>query len=587
MENMFVKKQAISKKQFPFQILLDIALILGIIILALGLWWAFREIEELKRLSMKGNLLLEQNLKNVIETDLENSTSQEYILNLLKYSSQSTRVSRIKRKIPRRETGSWEKEHIRSTSRTQDLEAHCRAIVYDSCISGRPAGTPLFGPPGPPGPKGETGSPGPPGLMGIMGPPGKEGIPGPPGVRGKRGLNGEKGQKGERGDSGPKGDRGDHGVVGEGSNCTCYGMQGFTGPKGPAGPKGDKGDTGECSVYNCEGSVSNNVPRSFDMPLNGRQTNRQTLYSQEQIPRCVCLPVIKTTTTTSTTTKKMLTTTTATLPTTSTQTTPTVPPSISPRLFDCSIKMIGKPVYLRASSSALGTWMMDPLKQNKYWLTYSYYGNTLEEFNSLNSFEIDQPDRVYDLRHYRYHGTQHAMYNGSFYYHWSGKEIVVRYELKAADVVAAMALEGTNHNNSHYLYKTEYIYYDITADENGLWVVFSKLGKDSSIFVIKADLISMSREKLWQIDVARGSYGNGFITCGRIYLIKDTTVNQSSVDFTYDFYANERAVDISLAFGNPFKMNTMVSYFSLTSDRSKSYLLSWDNGHIIYYPLLF
>ncbi|KAL3865398.1 hypothetical protein ACJMK2_042789, partial [Sinanodonta woodiana] len=339
---MFVKEQAISRKQFPFQIILDIALIFGIIILALGLWWAFREIEELKRLSIKGNLLLEQNFKNVKETDFENSTNQEYILNLFKTNSQSThRASRIKRKISQRETGSWGKEHIRSTFRTQDLEAHCRAIVYDSCISGRPAGAPLFGPPGPAGPKGETGSPGPPGLMGIMGPPGKEGLPGPPGIngvgmrgiRGKRGLNGEKGQKGERGDAGPKGDKGDHGIVGEGSNCTCYGMQGFTGPKGLAGPKGDKGDMGECSVYNCEGSVSNNVPRSFDMPLNGRQTNRQTFYSQEQIPSCVCIPVIKTTTTTSTTTTKKPTTTTTTPPTSSTTTAPTVPPSISPRLF--------------------------------------------------------------------------------------------------------------------------------------------------------------------------------------------------------------------------------------------------------------
>lgn len=166
---------------------------------------------------------------------------------------------------------------------------------------------------------------------------------------------------------------------------------------------------------------------------------------------------------------------------------------------------------------------------------------------------------------------------------------MVRYNLSEHAVVAAVQVIGSHFNDSNFLYKDSKTYYDIMADENGLWIVYGKQrGNDSFIHVIKADLHTLDIKRVWRLPLEIGTYKNGFIACGVLYLVRE--IRQSRVDavidYAYDFYRDEENqvnVKLKIPFGKP----SMFTFYTNTPDRKNSMLFSWDNGNIIKYHTLF
>ncbi|XP_052792924.1 gliomedin-like isoform X2 [Mya arenaria] len=594
-----VKGKLRSKDLFSVQNVFNCLSVSLIVLLALGLVTCLMEIRRLsgttdtieKAISKLSDTLLTQ----PAPVSLSNFVYEQMIA-----GGKGTTPYNKKRQYKRSALRSYQTFDPLSSTK-QSADEFCWTLLHERCGSSIP-GAPASGPPGPPGSPGQKGDQGRPGHPGHMGPPGVDGLPGvngitgPSGRRGKRGLPGQSGNPGKAGNPGMPGHKGLKGEPGDpgtamninGANCTCvgqkgekgirgligfngykgdkgfaglkgekgYGMQGFPGPQGPAGHKGAKGDPGYCHASQCGDAYK-------------RTPDKDKLDSQAS-------------TTTSTSTL-------STTSTTFTTTLSTVPPSLPSRTSVCRIKRVSTPIFVRHDVSVHGSFLADPLQPQKFWLSRDYHGQQLEEFSSLQNLKNRIPDKRYNLRFNRYHGTQHAIYNNSFYYQFSGKQHVVKYDLGLHDVASAVHIPHSHFNDSEYLYKGSKSYYDVIADENGLWVVYGRpRGSSSKLHVMKLDPVTLEVKRVWRkLPFEVGQYTNSIIACGILYLIQeDGQVKRARIKDTFDLYNGERgSADINLKI--PFRRNTMFSFYTNTSDRRSSALLAWDNGNLIKYPILF
>ena len=124
------------------------------------------------------------------------------------------------------------------------------------------------------------------------------------------------------------------------------------------------------------------------------------------------------------------------------------------------------------------------------------------------------------------------------------------------------AFQGKN----NYVYKTEYNFFDIAVDENGLWVIYGDEYSQSHLLVSKLNPADLSIEKTWNLTVEHQSYGNGFISCGILYLVKDTQTKNTVIDYAYDLYEKKFVEMNRMKFTNPFQMNNMLSYYPVEEE---------------------
>jgi len=247
--------------------------------------------------------------------------------------------------------------------------------------------------------------------------------------------------------------------------------------------------------------------------------------------------------------------------------------------------MVGKPLFQRYTGTYWGAWMTDPKPPDyhwgaKYWFTRHFTGKLLYEYRNLEDFRQDRTSRTYELKEL-YFGTGHVVYDGAFYYHRTGYNEIVRFDLQKESTVAKAVLPKAAFQGKNYVYNTDYNYVDLAVDESGLWAIYSLEQDDFSLMVVKLDPIDLSIMKTWNVTVDHRQYGNGFITCGVLYLVKDTRVKNTVIDFAFDLYTKEYFSNVRLIFTNPFQMNNMVSY-----NPQKKQIYGWDRGNQLTYPLL-
>ena len=238
---------------------------------------------------------------------------------------------------------------------------------------------------------------------------------------------------------------------------------------------------------------------------------------------------------------------------------------------------------MKTTSRFWGAWMQDPypattLLRGHYWVTQHFTGQILSEYNSLNDFKQDKVANTYTLDYF-YFGTGHVVYKSAFYYHHEGYNEIIKFDLQKEQVVHRKKMRQASYQRREFVYATKYNFFDFAVDKNGLWVIYGHKKLDEVLLVSKMNHVNLEVEKTWQVDVNHRSYGNGFITCGVLYLIKSTTKHDSKIDFAYDLYSQTKQ-NVSIDFINPYKLNNMISYNSI-----KREIYSWDNGKLLYYPI--
>ena len=212
-------------------------------------------------------------------------------------------------------------------------------------------------------------------------------------------------------------------------------------------------------------------------------------------------------------------------------------------------------------------------------MTKHFTGRYLYSYENLEKFKQDINDSVYELKEL-YFGTGHVIYNGSFIYHRAGFNEIVKFDLIRNESVAKIQLPNAAYQGMAYLYSTPYNYFDLSVDDNGLWVVYAAEFEPHALLVTKLNPHDLSIQKTWNVSVRHQEYGNGFIACGILYLIRNTQVKNSQIDFAYDLYTKE-LLPMSLRFNNPFQLNNMVSYNPLEKK-----IYSWDKGNQLSYLVI-
>ena len=230
--------------------------------------------------------------------------------------------------------------------------------------------------------------------------------------------------------------------------------------------------------------------------------------------------------------------------------------------------------------------MTDPEPPNiiyaeRYWSTSHFNGRHLYEYNSFSDFQTDRVTLEHELTEV-YFGTGHIVYNGAFYYHHAGFNEIVKFDLSLSKTMLKKRIPQMAYKSKdEYVYSTEYNYIDFAADENGLWAIYGCRWNRSSLLVSKLNPENLSIEKTWNITMQHQEFGNSFIVCGILYMVRDTRTTNSYVDFAYDLY-KKQTLDVKILFKNPFNQNNMVSY----SHRDKQ-LYGWDRGNQMKYVLKF
>ena len=213
----------------------------------------------------------------------------------------------------------------------------------------------------------------------------------------------------------------------------------------------------------------------------------------------------------------------------------------------------------------------------KIWTTHHFHGKFLNEYSDLQHFIADNVTRKYEL-HDRYYGTGHVIYHGSFYYQKGGHNVIVKYELDSG-IQTEVWVANSSFHDGNYVYNTEYNYYDLSVDENGLFLIYGSSVENNTLVIVNLDPVNLQMMRKWELGVNHRKYGNGFIVCGILYLL-NTHDTVTYITFAYDLYKN-KYLSVNIEFKNPFKMNNMVSYSYL-----ENRLYGWDKGNLLTYPLL-
>ncbi|XP_044746573.1 uncharacterized protein LOC123308096 isoform X1 [Coccinella septempunctata] len=251
------------------------------------------------------------------------------------------------------------------------------------------------------------------------------------------------------------------------------------------------------------------------------------------------------------------------------------------RKTDCVLYAVGKPVFHKLSNETYyGSWMRDPHPSDsdveKIWATDEKNDTFLFQYDNKTMFRRDIPSRKFLLDR-PFKGNAHVVYEGHFYYNEKDTARIIRVNLYD-ERTAALDLPIQNLNKTTNLYSSQYNFMDFSIDDNGLWVIFA-VPETNNTAVMKVDEHTMEAQYIWNISVQHKRVGDMFVVCGVLYAVDSVIEKSTSIRFALDLYRGI-LLDVNLAFSNPFKKTTMITY----NHRMKE-LYTWDRGNQLTYPV--
>ncbi|XP_073454012.1 olfactomedin-4-like [Aquarana catesbeiana] len=276
---------------------------------------------------------------------------------------------------------------------------------------------------------------------------------------------------------------------------------------------------------------------------------------------------------------------------------PEYPSLPSPDIGTCEdgqiINDISEPFLIQlnllGANNLCGGWGRDSLlgaDQNLQWVApLSTDGRIMNYLYTYPSFN--------DLRVYRSHTLKHfsltseygqgggmILYNNMLYYNCYNTLNICKYD-RAHNLITRAALPGATYTNKFSYSYAAWQDIDFSADEEGLWVIYSNEQNHGNIVISKLNATSLAVLQTWNTNQYKPGVSNAFMVCGVLYATRGISTKQEEIFYMYDTKTNEEG-KLSVIFDKPTEKVQSLSY-----NPNDHRLYMYNDGFMVYYDISF
>ncbi|XP_073454762.1 olfactomedin-4-like [Aquarana catesbeiana] len=276
---------------------------------------------------------------------------------------------------------------------------------------------------------------------------------------------------------------------------------------------------------------------------------------------------------------------------------PEYPSLPSPDIGTCEdgqiINNISEPFLIQlnllGANYLYGGWGRDSLlgaDQNLQWVApLSTDGRIMNYLYTYPSFN--------DLRVYRSHTQKYfssssdwgqgggmILYNKMLYYNCYNTLNICKYD-RAHNLITRAALPGTTYTNKFSYSYAIWQDIDFSADEEGLWVIYSSEQNHGNIIISKLNATSLAVLQTWNTNQYKPGVSNAFMVCGVLYATRGISTKQEEIFYMYDTKTNEEG-KLNVIFDKPTEKVQSLSY-----NPNDHRLYMYNDGFMVYYDISF
>uniref|UniRef100_A0A8D0AYV6 Olfactomedin like 1 n=1 Tax=Salvator merianae TaxID=96440 RepID=A0A8D0AYV6_SALMN len=240
---------------------------------------------------------------------------------------------------------------------------------------------------------------------------------------------------------------------------------------------------------------------------------------------------------------------------------------------------------VKKSGDAHGSWLKDPGKnyQKIYFLTGTK-NKTVLEFANIRTFSESGEKRSARkvTLPFPWHGTGHAVYNGSLFYHRFGSlNEIIKFDLQKKNVIDKMLLPGAGETFVYDLHPSTKI--DLAVDELGLWAIHVEPSAGRKLTISKINHEAMAVDYSWETSCKSQNAEAAFMMCGALYVVYNSPGGGTArIECIYDTLDAISPQEIPrIHFPKRQTSHSMIHY-----DPREKQLFAWDNGSQVIYKLL-
>ncbi|KHJ90389.1 Olfactomedin-like domain protein [Oesophagostomum dentatum] len=247
----------------------------------------------------------------------------------------------------------------------------------------------------------------------------------------------------------------------------------------------------------------------------------------------------------------------------------------------CKLQSVGKPVFHSHATTYYGSWMRDAYPRTgddmlKRYLVNHFQGIEIVEYRNEADLRREHISNVYRLPHV-FDGTNHVLFNGSFFFHRAGFPRIGKFELSNGHY-DEIEIEGAAHQGNNYLFNNSMNYFDLAIDENALWILYH-YETEKFLSVAKVDINNLTIYEIHNLTLVNHTQiANGIVICGVLYTIEDNHAQRTFISTGYDFYRLQYSKP-NIKWINLYRNANMISY-----NPYDKRIYVYDHGYLLTVP---